>query len=242
LDPEYGKGYRELYERHWWWRSREVAVLSVLHRHRGSASPARILDIGCGDGLFFRALEEFGEAEGLESSAALLSPHGPYRARIHVAPFDARFRSGKEYDLILMLDVLEHLDNPAEALRLAASLLPPGGSLLLTVPAFRLLWTNHDLINHHRTRYRRGTLRPLLKEAGFLVVDQRYWYQWTCPVKLAQRFVEGLFRLPPALPAVPPHWLNTLLYRLSRFEQETLGAWGVPFGSSLMMYCRKANR
>ncbi len=239
MDPEYGKRYRELYERHWWWRSREAAVLSVLRRRWQPPPGARILDVGCGDGLFFGPLEEFGEVEGLESSAELVSLHGAYRARIHVAPFNADFCPGKQYDLLLMLDVLEHLPEPAGALRHAASLLAPGGVLVLTVPAFLLLWTNHDVINHHRTRYRRKTLRPLVRAAGFQIFEERYWYQWTCPVKLAQRCRETLFRLPPALPAVPPSWLNLLLYRLSRLEQKTIAGWGAPFGSSLMMCCRK---
>jgi len=143
------------------------------------------------------------------------------------------------YGLILMLDVLEHLADPHAALRQAESLLARGGLLVITVPAFRLLWTNHDVLNHHVIRYRRGTLRPLVERAGLRIIEERYWYQWMCPVKLAQRIVEGIFRLRPSPPNIPGKWLNSLLYWVSRWEQKTLAGWGAPFGSSLLIACAK---
>jgi len=239
LEPEYARQYRDLYMRHWWWRSREEAILEVLHRHFPVVAGHKILDVGCGDGLFFDRLAEFGEVAGVEPDAGLVNPLGPHHHRIRIAPFDASFRSTECFSLILMLDVLEHLDNPGESLRHACSLLTPSGGLLLTVPAFQILWTNHDVINRHRVRYRRKTLRPLLQQAGFAILEERYWYQWTCPVKLAIRLVESAFRRPPAVARVPPPWINRPLYWISRMEQQTLGAIGIPFGGSLMVYCAK---
>jgi len=140
-----------------------------------------------------------------------------------------------------MLDVLEHLHNPLEALQHAHGLLTPGGGLLLTVPAFQVLWTNHDRINHHQVRYRRATLRPLLQQAGFVIVEEQYWFQWTCPVKLAIRLSESAFHRDPAVARVPASWINRSLYWITRAEQRTLGSIGLPFGSTLMVYCTKAD-
>jgi 2-polyprenyl-3-methyl-5-hydroxy-6-metoxy-1,4-benzoquinol methylase len=210
-----------------------------MHRHFLPNAGLRILDVGCGDGLFFSRLAEFGDVEGIEPDEGVVHPQGPHRARIRIAPFDTNFRSSEPYSLVLMLDVLEHLDNPGEALRHAHSLLAPAGALLLTVPAFQLLWTNHDAINHHRVRYRRGTLRPLLRQAGFAVLEERYWCQWTCPVKLAIRLSESILPRPPTIARVPPALINRLLYGISRIEQQTLGSVGTPFGSTLMVYCAK---
>lgn len=239
MEPQYARQYRDLYERHWWWRAREEAILEVLRRRFGRDSARRILDVGCGDGLFFDRLEEFGDVEGVEPDAALVNPEGPHRARIRIAPFDIHFHASAPYSLVLMLDVLEHLNHPGEALRHAHSLLASSGALLLTVPAFQILWTNHDTINHHRVRYRRRTLRPLLRQAGFTIQEERYWYQWTCPVKLAIRLYESILRPPPAVARVPAEWLNRLLFRISRAEQKTLGSLAMPFGSTLMVYCTK---
>jgi SAM-dependent methyltransferase len=239
LELEYARQYRDLYARHWWWRAREQAILRVIRRRLGSSSGLRILDVGCGDGLFFGKLAEFGDVDGVESDAELVNPQGPFRERIHIAPFDTNFRTSAPYSLVLMLDVLEHLKNPGEALRHAHSLLTPGGALLLTVPAFQILWTNHDTINHHLVRYRRRTLRPLLWQAGFAILEERYWYQWTCPAKLAIRMFESILRRPATVARVPPKWINRSLYCISRVEQETLDAIGMPFGSTLMVYCTK---
>src|SRR5207245_11622782 len=117
VDLEYALQYRELYRRHWWWRARERLILDVLRRLRPPGGWSAILDVGCGDGLLFERLAQFGPVEGVESDASLVTPDGPYRDRIHVVPFDRNFRPGRRYGLILMLDVLEHLQEPAEALR-----------------------------------------------------------------------------------------------------------------------------
>jgi SAM-dependent methyltransferase len=237
LEAEYGSHYRELYERHWWWRAREDALMQVLQRHLPRKRPLRLLDVGCGDGLFFDRLAKFGEVEGVEPDAHLVTATGAHAAKIHIAPFDSELQLGHRYDVLLMLDVLEHLDDPNGALRCAHDLLLHGGAFIITVPAFMTLWTNHDVINHHRTRYRRQTLFPLLRGAGFTIVESKYWYQWTVPAKLGTRLAESLSGAQPALPRVPPPWINRLLYRASRIEQQTLGAAGVPFGSTLMAYC-----
>ena len=237
MEREYATQYSELYTRHWWWRAREEAVLEVMRRRLPQNRPLRILDVGCGDGLFFDRLAEFGEVDGVESEESLVNPAGPHRSRIQTVPFDRRLQPARLYSLVLMLDVLEHLDDPAGALRHAHSLLVPGGALLVTVPAFRVLWTNHDTINHHRARYRRRTLRPLLERAGFVVLEERYWYQWTFAAKLGIRCAEKILHRRPVIPRVPPDWLNKLLYWMSRTEQKTLGALGTPFGSTLMVYC-----
>ena len=239
MEAEYARQYRDLYTRHWWWRAREEAILEVLHRHMKSKGRLRILDVGCGDGLFFHRLAEFGDVEGVEPDAGIVDLQGPHRDRIQVVPFDTHFQAPVPYSLVLMLDVLEHVDNPSEALRHAHSLLAPGGALLITVPAFQSLWTNHDLINHHHLRYRRGTLNPLLQKAGFEILEERYWYQWTCPIKLAVRLWESFVHRPSAIERVPSRWVNQLLYRVSRIEQQTLGAIGTPFGTTLMVFCRK---
>jgi SAM-dependent methyltransferase len=237
VDAEYGQQYRDLYARHWWWRAREAALVELLTDLQPGEGWGRILDVGCGDGLFFDRLLTMGDVEGIEPDAALVDAKGPHRARIHVCPFDERFRPARPYSLILMLDVLEHLDDPAGALRHAASLLTEEGRLVATVPAFNLLWTTHDVLNHHRLRYTRSTFRKAAETAGLEISQARYWFQWTFGAKLAARLAEAMRHPTPAPPTVPPAWLNRLLYGLSRTEQRVLGPLHPPFGSSLVVVC-----
>ena len=163
---DYLERYRELYQQHWWWRAREKLILKTLRAHQPPGGWKRILDVGCGDGLLFDHLAPFGEVEGVEPSVASVSEHGPHRSQIHVCPFDENFQPGKQFGLILMLDVLEHLTDPAAALARALALLTPEGMLLVTVPAFNAAWTNHDLVNEHVTRYTRRTFRTVARQAG----------------------------------------------------------------------------
>jgi SAM-dependent methyltransferase len=235
VEREYAVRYRELYRRHWWWRARERLILDVLERLQPQGGWSAILDVGCGDALFFERLARFGHVEGVEPDASLLTPDGPYRDHIHVGPFDASFRPSRCYGLILMLDVLEHLRDPVEALRHALALLRPGGRVLVTVPAFRLLWTNHDVLNRHYTRYTRASFARVARAAGLRIDGSRYLFHWLFPAKLGQRLLEAVWPRPPAPPRVPPAWINRVLYLGSRAEQIVLGGLPMPFGTSLLV-------
>ena len=241
MDSRYGERYRELYEKHWWWRARTQFIEAKI---RNLSSPGRkqtILDVGCGDALFFDRLQNFGDVEGVEPFANLVSHDNPHRAKVHLCSFDERFQPGKLFSLILMLDVLEHLPDPVLALRHGLSLLNPDGLFILTVPAFMSLWTNHDVINQHVTRFTKSSFAKVASQAGFVIHEQSYLYHWTCPVKLAVRLTESIFRVPPRPAQVPPPWINEPLYWLSRLEQKLLTPLSMPFGSSLMVVGSRAS-
>ena len=245
MDPRYGARYRELYERHWWWRAREALVLDAIRARQPAAGWHRVLDVGCGDGLFFDALarlEGVQLVEGVEPFRELVSPGGPHADRIHIVPFDERFDPGHRYSLILMLDVLEHLDDPVGALRHAMTLLEPDGVLLATVPAFTLLWTRHDDLNHHRTRYDERSFRAVAVAAGVRVDEARYFFHWAAAAKLGARLVETIVPGEPALPVVPPPPVNAALYTLCRLEQRLAAAVRIPFGSSLLVVGGRRDR
>jgi 2-polyprenyl-3-methyl-5-hydroxy-6-metoxy-1,4-benzoquinol methylase len=239
MDPEYGRRYRHLYERHWWWRAREAVVLGELRRLMPRGGWRSALDVGCGDGLLFERLSVYAaHVEGVEPDATLVSPERAAGGRIHVRAFDTTFSSDRRYDLMLFLDVLEHMDDAEAVVAHAADLLEPRGVVLVTVPAFRHLWTTHDDINHHRTRYTRTELDSLL--SGALEVEKsRYFFRWVHPAKVVQRAVEGMRRARPMPPAVPPAPLNGMMYAMSRVEEAVLGWSTIPVGSSLLAVARK---
>jgi 2-polyprenyl-3-methyl-5-hydroxy-6-metoxy-1,4-benzoquinol methylase len=239
VDPNYSAYYRQLYEHHWWFRMRERWILQVLRRSCPAEGWGSILDVGCGDGVLFDRLIEFGDVEGVETSREIVDPANPHFQKIHIGPFDDSFRPDKQYSLVLLLDVLEHLTDPADALRRCMALLKPGGSLVITVPAFNLVWTNHDVLNQHVTRYRKDTLFPLLKQAGLRVAESEYWFQWTFLVKLAERLIEKMFRLPPTNPVIPAPSVNRALCSVCSIEHSLLGPLHLPFGTTLFVRCSK---
>lgn len=234
MEQAYAEKYGELYRKHWWWRARQRALLQTVRHLVPETGPVRILDVGCGDGLFFDELASFGAVEGLEPEASLIRSDNPHRSRIYPVTL-TNFRPSQTYDLILLLDVLEHVDDPAGYLRSALGLLNDRGKVLLTVPAFRLLWTTHDDLNHHRTRFTRSTFRVVARQAGMDLSEERYLFQWTAIAKLIVHGLERIRHSAPRPPTIPWSPINRFLFGMTALE-ETMGRIvPLPFGSSLLL-------
>ena len=240
MDRSYALAYRDLFQRHWWWRARERLVLRTLQELRPERNWGSILDVGCGDGLFFDRLMELGDVDGVEMDPSAVADDR-WRDRIQIRPFDESFQPEKRYSLVLMLDVLEHFPEPSGSLRRAAELLEPGGVCLMTVPAFNLLWTSHDVLNHHYTRYTKRTLADLVRKAGLTTKRSHYFFYWTFGLKALLHWKERIVPGKPRLPRVPPQWINKALLAISQIEQSTVGRLSVPFGSSLLLVAERAN-
>jgi 2-polyprenyl-3-methyl-5-hydroxy-6-metoxy-1,4-benzoquinol methylase len=236
MKSEYIAAYKDLYERHWWWRVREEILLKEVRQILRHKPHARILDVGCGAGLFFDALEPFGHVEGIESDRAAVDASGRWRERIHLGAIET-FQAAAPFDLILMLDVLEHVDRPAAMLRRSAGLLSASGQVLVTVPAFDALWTSHDELNGHVKRYAADEVRRLMQDADLDVIGARYLFQSLTLPKLLVRAKEALMASPAAIPRVPPRFLNTTLQTWFRCENAIAGS--LPFGSSVMAVARR---
>lgn len=121
------------------------------------------VDLGCGTGrIALRVKEDF---------ATQVHAHDPFLSDDDVlrlgqrgveahAVFPSHLRG--EADVTLLMDVLEHVDAPAVLLEQAFSLMNSHGCLLVTVPAYRWLWSSHDVALGHRDRYTRARLKELL--------------------------------------------------------------------------------
>ena len=199
-----------------------------------------ILDVGCGDGLFFPALGQFGNVTGVESDPAIVDPVGEFSEKIHVGQFDDSFEPHKQFQWITMLDVIEHIPDVTSALQLAGDLLTDDGKVLITVPAFNLLWTKHDDFNHHQTRYTKRLLKQQTAKAGLKIVKMHYFYHWTFPAKLLVRLKEAIINAPPASAQVPTPWVNKTCQTMCQIEQRLITPLCLPFGSSLFAIAVRA--
>ncbi len=242
MDASYSRRYGEMYRTHWWWRARERNVLHEVRRFtRGGERAARILDIGCGDGYLWDHLEDIGHVEGIEPDENLIAADSRWRDRIEVADLLSGRPRPAHHDLVLMLDVLEHIAEERAALDRVVSLLRPGGHLVLTVPALPALWSEFDVLSGHHRRYTRKTLHRALRGAGLTVLELRYCYVWTVPPLLLRR---ALFRAKTAdhsrfvtRPAAP---FNAVLTRFSMAEHLLTRRVPAPLGSSLIAVATRA--
>lgn len=234
MEALYGQQYRSLYGNHWWWRSRERYVLDMISECNLPCQ-AKILDVGCGDGLFFDALSKFGTPFGVEPDGALLS-QTRWRDHIYNVSFDGGFQVDQQFDLVLMLDVLEHLDADSMALQKAVGLLKPNGKVLATVPALMSAWTAHDAVNHHRRRYNRAEFEALFRSAGLNVIFCRYYFVWTYFPKLLLSLKERVLGASTSetQTQIPSKVLNAMITKFSYFEHRFFHHLPIPFGTSLI--------
>ena len=164
--------------RHPWETARVDAVRRLLAGRR-SGDGLRVLDVGCGDGYVSRML--FGG--GVSAQADLVDTGFTEEAAARMDNAGGRFRfhrtmesAGADYDLILLLDVLEHAEDAAALLAAAAARLAENGAMLVTVPAFNALFSSHDRFLRHHRRYSLGQLTGLGTGLGLRVVGSGYLF------------------------------------------------------------------
>lgn len=237
MQREYSQQYLSLWQNHWWWQARHSLVLAEIKRLRQKNSqsdrPWRILDIGCGGGAGFQDYSQFGEVFGIEPDPELATALPEWSERIEQRCFDATYRPAEAFDLVLMLDVLEHLEHDEDALLAVQRVLRPGGFLLITVPALMSLWSVHDEMNQHFRRYTAANLRLLLQSTNYQIHKLHYFYSWSLPLmylrKVLTKDQDGYSV------SIPPWPLNGLFRRLSNVENSLhRRRLHLPLGSSLI--------
>jgi len=167
---------------HWYYRSKAAA----LRRMVGFLAPRRILDVGAGSGFFSRHLLTDAGAQ-----SALCVDIGYERDRDESeAGKPVLYRrdcQATDCDLVLMMDVLEHVDDYTGLVRHYAAKVPPGAHFLVTVPAFRFLWSGHDVFLEHKRRYTLSGIEQTLRDAGLEVVKGAYYFGLVFPLAAAVR-------------------------------------------------------
>jgi SAM-dependent methyltransferase len=191
----------ELEERHFWRIAKRRLVLEWLARYRPGRENLRILDVGGACSLITRELGRFGTVECIEADAATVEfARERLGANIRQGSFPDVAIEGR-FDVITMLDVLEHIRDDLAALRAARRLLREPGLLLVTVPALPQLWSDHDVALHHQRRYLKRGLGVILEKAGFRVERCSYYTSLLLPFLALQRLAGKLknrLRLCPA--------------------------------------------
>ena len=226
---------------HWWYRARREILADYLSREAALPAHARILEIGCGTGHNLPMLAGFGEVDAIEIDPAA---RGFAAERLGKPVGDAPLPSltGVEraaYDLVAVLDVVEHVEDDVGALRGMAEVLKPGGAILVTVPAHPWMWSAHDTVNHHHRRYSKATLDKAIRDAGLRHNGLRYFNSLLFPVAVAARVAGKLTGKDDSDDSPPAAPVNKALEAVFRLERHLVGRVPLPPGLSIITLVRK---
>jgi 2-polyprenyl-3-methyl-5-hydroxy-6-metoxy-1,4-benzoquinol methylase len=168
---------------HPWWQARADLTLALL-RQRAINPPARVLDVGCGWGVTLEALESRGyRVVGLDVSRRILEQLDRPGRTLVEADLTQPLPAGlAPFDVVLALDVLEHLDDDRQTVARLADLVAPDGHVIVSVPALPELFTEFDAIQGHRRRYLPETLQAAFLDTGLAVEQILWWGSWLVPV------------------------------------------------------------
>jgi ubiquinone/menaquinone biosynthesis C-methylase UbiE len=247
MKQEYEAHYHRVEERHWWFRGRRDLVHALVlaaNADRGCA----ILEVGCSGGPLIQELQEAGydHVTGLdisEEAIALARQRG--LSDTHVMDAQKLSFADERFDVVTASDVLEHLADAPLALREWRRVLKANGVLIVFVPAFRWLWSEHDEANRHQHRYRRRELEALLTANGFIVERSSYWnFSLFFPVAL-MRVLKRLLPWKKVAESgdifAAPRPINTALTWLLHCENRWLRrGWNLPVGISVMVIARRS--
>jgi SAM-dependent methyltransferase len=242
MDRDYELQTHRAEDRHWWYRGRRSVLDRVIDDLHLPAR-AEILDAGCGSGRNMIEFARHGTVTGVELSEASVRIARERQAGevIEGSVLEMPFELGR-FDLAASLDVIEHLDDDLAALRELRRVVKPGGTLLVTVPAYQWLWSGHDIVNHHYRRYTRRTLQRVGEQAGWKQMRTTYFNSLLLPAAILLRVLDRFNRKTTESSLdlwVPPAPLNWLLERPLALEAAMIGRGGrIPAGLSLLAVFR----
>ncbi|TAK37407.1 MAG: class I SAM-dependent methyltransferase [Lysobacteraceae bacterium] len=236
MEEQLYRTFYEIEQKHWWFVARQRIVEDLIRRRIGLAPGSQVLDVGCGTGAILSMLSKQFEAYGTDTSPLAIELCGKRGLKnAFQCTLESFPRPDLRFNLITLLDVIEHIDDDLAVLQQARGYLKDGGSVLITVPAYQWLWSRHDDLNHHKRRYTKAGLAGVLDRAGLQPAFLSYYNTLLFPAALAGRMIQkaGGSTSDTTL-TIPPSPLNALLTSVFSSERHLLGMSPLPFGLSLV--------
>ncbi len=250
----------EMQSRHFWYAGRRRFLRRAVLNHLGRLPPRsgghRAIDLGGGAGGWAAFVSTWPEAPFSElatSDSSLLAlqaagkvlPPSVSRHQVDLMRLEWRER----WETIFLLDVLEHLPDDVGALKQVHQALSPGGLAFVATPAFQKLWSWNDVVAGHQRRYTRDSLERVAQDAGFRVLDSRYFMFFLSPLLALSRLVkqpdlaslskEEVWKLVEKAHRVPAAPVNAALEALFNLETPLGHRLSFPWGTSVLAVLQK---
>ena len=246
MEKDFYKTYFALEESNWWFRARRNLFFDLLKKYKISKT-AKIFDFGCGSGYTVGYLQKLGyDASGTDVSAEAIEFGGSRGINNLSVDQDGEIRSPEgSFDLILALDVIEHVEDDSRAIRAIERALRPGGTAIITVPAYQWLWGVQDDVAHHFRRYTMSGLTDTVKRSGeFKVVRKTYFNTFLFLPIAVVRVLSKWFNLKKRESDfdINNNWLNILFFHIFDLERRFLRYINLPFGISILLITEKNDK
>jgi len=230
---------------YWWYTARSKIFEHMLRKYSSAdrkPENIRILNIGCGTGILSEQLSRFGEIVSMDySSDALGFCQKRNLKRLIRGDGESLPFKDNSFDWIFCFDIIEHLENDSEAIHDLKRVLKREGKAIITVPAFRFLWSSFDDLNYHKRRYRKNTFKALLEKQEITIIKLSYYNFFLFPIAMLRRGYEKVFKRNNDKYYIPKvaAFTNYIFFQLFAFERFPLGFMNLPWGVSIMSIVRK---
>lgn len=237
----------ELEDDYWWFKAKRYLLVKTVKNIANKLSGSlRLLDGGCGAGANLKALEEIAPSVGIEKyddgirSCKKRNIHNIIRAELEQLPF-----KNSMFDIILAMDTLEHVYDDRGVMQELHRAGKKNAYVLIHVPAFMFLWSEHDIAVDHRRRYTLKNLAALLKSSHFQIITIHYRLNVFFILGLLRKYfikIKRFLRKDAKITAQRPQvgrCINSFLYRIIVIEDALMRFFPLPFGLSIFCIARK---
>ena len=175
---------------HWWIRTRFNYISEIIKYY--NSNNINIIEYGCGTCNNIYYLLKKSPHSSIIKSIIGVDPNLtdleiPAWAKNSNCTLENELTKAQQVDIVIAMDVLEHIQDDYSALKQWKNTLKPNGLILISVPAFQHLWSNHDIFLGHHKRYNKNILNELAESVGFQTVKIHYAFSFIYPAVILLR-------------------------------------------------------
>jgi len=241
--PDEYRQHAKLEDKHWWFKARRKIILSILQRF-SPQEYQHLAEIGCGTGGNLKFLGQYYK----HITGVDISSYAVNHARLRVAgdiihgefPTALKTRWDR-LEIILLADVIEHIDHDHEFLQELIQSMRPNALLLITAPAHPSLWSPHDLALGHKRRYTMDTFQALWAQQPVVPVMVTPINCLLCPLIFLARWLNKGDDSAESDLKLHNKMSNQILYGVFGLERFWLKYFSLPWGCSYLALLKKVD-